>query len=124
MVVIFVVISCDPTSLMDANITNNTTQNLSLIFYETSRPNDSLKLEPDQTKLFQDGFSSTGGFLEPSLIQFDSIHIQNASNEILKTFKKNMEGKNIYNVDEFWLFSEPSEREYYYEYIINNPDIE
>jgi len=116
--------SCDKSSMMDANIKNNTSQNLSLTFFRTSEPNDSLQLESNQTMLFQDDFSSTGGFLTPNLIQFDSIYIQNQSDEILKVFKENTEGKNIYNVDEFWILNQPSEDIYNYEYTINNEDIE
>jgi len=117
--------SCDKSSMMDANIKNNTSQNLSLIFFRTSESNDSIQLESNQTILFQDDFSSTGGFLTPNLSQFDSIYIQNQSDEILKVFKENTEGKNIYNVDEFWIFNQPSEEDVYnYEYTINNEDIE
>lgn|SRR5690554_1936222 len=122
--IVLLLAGCDKASMMDANIKNNTTQNLSLIFFSASQSNDSLQIESNQNKLFQEGFSSTGGFLKPSLTQFDSIYIKNQSNEILKVFKENTEGKNIYKVDEFWIFSEPLEQVYNYDYTINSEDIE
>ncbi len=122
---ISVCVGCDPVSSMDANIKNSTSDNLSIVF-ASSIPelHKTLELEPNATSLFQDGFSTTGGALEPTLIDYDSVYIMNPANEILKIYKRDTEGKNIYNVETFWSFSEPSKRFYKYQFEIRNEDIE
>ena len=117
--------SCDPTSSMDANIKNSTSQNLSIIFSSSDVSlNETFQIDPNETILFQDGFSIGDSVLEPRLTAYDSIYIKNESNEIVKVYKQNTEGKNIYNVDDYWISSEPSKRYYKYNYEINNEDIE
>ena len=117
--------SCDPTSSMDANIKNSTSQNLSIIFNSSDVSlNETFQIDPNETILFQDGFSIGDSVLEPRLTAYDSIYIKNESNEIVKVYKQNTEGKNIYNVDDYWISSEPSKRYYKYNYEINNEDIE
>lgn len=116
-------VSCDPASLMDANIENLTSQNLSIIFIERDNSDKILQIEPNGSVLFQEGMSTTGSFLEPSLIGYDSIYIKNEVDEIIKIFKQNTEGKNIYEIDD-WLFSEPSKRVYIYDYQIKNQDLQ
>ncbi len=117
--------SCDPTSSMDANIKNSTSQNLSIIFNSSDVSlNETFQIDPNETILFQDGFSIGDSVLEPRLTAYDSIYIKNESNEIVKIYKQNTEGKNIYNVDDYWISSEPSKRYYKYNYEINNEDIE
>ncbi len=115
---------CDPVSLMDADITNATSEPLSIVFVPTTGSEEALQLEANETVLFQEGMSTTGGFLEPSLVEFDSVYIVNESNEILKVFKQDTEGKNIYAVEDDWLFTKPSKRFYQYDYQINNEDLE
>ena len=118
--------SCDPVSSMEADITNTTSQNLSIRFVSSEfiEDNKILEIPSGETVLFQESFSTIGSFLEPSLVQFDSIYIQNTSSEILKIFKLNSSGKNIYNIDSFWNAREPSKRVYLYEYQITNEDIQ
>lgn len=117
--------SCDPTSSMDANIKNSTSQNLSIIFSSSDVSlNETFQIDPNETILFQDGFSVGDSVLEPRLTAYDSIYIKNESNEIVKVYKQNTEGKNIYNVDDYWISSEPSKRYYKYDYEIKNEDIE
>jgi hypothetical protein len=117
--------SCDPTSSMDANIKNSTSQNLSIIFRSSDVSlNETFQIDPNETILFQDGFSVGDSVLEPRLTAYDSIYIKNESNEIVKVYKQKTEGKNIFNVDDYWRSSEPSKRYYKYNYEINNEDIE
>lgn len=118
-------VGCDPTSVMEANIVNLTRVNLSITFASQSLDlSKTLQVQPNGTVLFQEGFSTTGGFLEPSLMAYDSVYITNNANEILKVFKENDPGKNIYNVPEDWIFTEPSERNYQYEYEITDEEIQ
>ncbi len=118
-------VSCDPVSSMDANIKNSTSNNFSIVFASSiSELNKILELEPSTTGLFQDGFSTTGSVLEPSLIDYDSVYIMNDANEILKLYKPGTEGKNIFNIETYWSFREPSKRFYKYQFDIRNEDIE
>jgi len=55
---------------------------------------------------------------------YDSIYIENSSNEILKVFKADTPGKNIYNVDEYWSVREPSKNHFVYTYEIMEEDLE
>ena len=116
---------CDPFSTMDADITNTTSQNLSIRFVSSQfvEDNKTLEIASGETVLFQQASSTTGSFLEPSLVQFDSVYIQNASEEILKIFKPTTPGRNIYGVEAFWSVREPSKRQYFYEYQITNEDV-
>lgn len=118
--------SCDPVSVMEANINNATSQSLSIVFVSSQAPeqNKTLELSANTTVLFQEGMSTTGGFLEPYLLDYDSVYIQNASQEVLKIFKQGTIGKSIYSIDDHWTFSEPSKRVYEYDFDITSQDLE
>lgn len=117
--------SCDPGADLEANIENLTNQDLIIEFVRSEQDlNKTLVIPTNETTLYE-AFSDTGSdFLEPSIIQFDSIVVRNNSGQILKVYKPNDNGKNIYNIDEYWLLREPSERFFEYEYEINNEDLE
>jgi len=118
-------LSCDPVSVMDANIKNLTSQNLTVIFFSSdSSFIKTLQIAPNETVLFQEDMDIGGSFLEPSLAGYDSVNIQNNSNKILKVYNPNIEGKNIYKVGDYWIFSELAKRVYKYDYKIENKDIE
>lgn len=118
-------LSCDKSTMMEANIKNATSQALIITFASSSEGTRTEMLNPDKIRLFQDGFSSTGGFLEPSLAAFDSVYIENEDRELLKVFKPNSTGKNIYNVGIFWDFKATAGDSFYkYEYPIENKDLE
>ena len=117
--------SCDPVAIMEANIENLTSESLTIEFvaFDVSS-NKILKIQPNETQLFQEGFDVGGLFLEPSLIEYDSVVIKNQADNILKVFKPNDTGRNIYNIDEYWIASEPSKRFFKYKYELNESDIE
>jgi len=117
--------SCDPVAIMEANIENLTSESLIIEFvaFDVSS-NKILKIEPNETQLFQEGFDVGGLFLEPSLIEYDSVVIKNQADNILKVFKPNDTGRNIYNIDEYWIASEPSKRFFKYKYELTEVDIE
>lgn len=116
--------SCDFASSMDANLTNTTSESLSLVLASSIVPTETFQLDSNETILLRDGFSATGSFLEPLFTDYDSIYIKNASNEVVKVFKENSTGKNIYDIERYWLFREPSKRVYEYDYEITNEDIQ
>ncbi len=117
--------ACDPVSDMEANIENLTNQRLTIDFISLDEDFDkTLQLSPNEIVLFQEGFDVGGTFLQPSLVEYDSVVIKNQAEEILRVYKENDPGKNIYNVDDYWSASEPSKRVYKYEYEIEGRDIE
>lgn len=120
-----VLLSCDPVSQMEANIENQTTQSLSIVFVSSDTNFQStLELAPNQVGLFQEGFDIGSTYLEPSLVEYDSVMVKNQVGEILKVYKSNNTGKNIYKVKEYWLSSEPSKRFFKYKYEIRQEDID
>ena len=115
---------CDPVSLMDANIENSTSQQISITLISSISPNETVVIGANETVLFREGMSTTGSFLKPSFAEYDSIYFESESNEILRVFKPDSQGKNIYEIDDYWRYSEPSKRFYQYDYQINSDDFE
>ena len=120
----FTLLSCDPVSDMEANIENLTSQELTIDFISFDESlNKSLQIVPNETALFQEVFDVGNDFLEPVLSDYDSIVVKNSADAILKIYKENDPGKNIYNIDD-WISSEPSKRFFKYTYQISNEDID
>lgn len=123
--VLIIFASCDPVAQMEANIENLTPKSLSIVFESSdSSLNKTLEIPPNQTIRFQEGFDIGSSYLEPHLLDYDSIFITNETNEILRVYKKNEQNKNIYNIDDYWISSEPSKRFFKYTYKIELEDIE
>jgi len=76
-----------------------------------------LTIPSGERALFQDGVSATGSLIEPFLMDYDSIYIQNSLNQLVKIYKPGSSGKNIYTIED-WEFSEPDERVYRYQFPI------
>src|SRR5690606_39164759 len=53
---------------------------------------------------------------------YDSIYVTNVSDEVLKVYKEDTPGKNIYNVDRDWTIKE-TKNHAEYTYTITNEDI-
>lgn len=119
----FTISSCDPRESMEAIINNSTDKNLSIFFdSETNDFDMQLNIESNTTEELLN-FSAIGGVIL-SFRDYDSIYIQSASNEVLKVFKEDTAGKNIYNVDKYWTVREPSKNHFVYTYEITDGDIE
>ena len=120
-----VICSCDPVSNMEASIENLTKQDLIIEFISFDETlNKTLNIASNETQIFQEGFDIGNDFLEPSLTEYDSVVVKNNTERILKVFKPNDLGKNIYFIDKYWLSSEPSKRLFKYKYEIYNEDLE
>jgi hypothetical protein len=116
--------SCDPVSDLEANIENLTADTLIVEFVSSIEDlGITLEIAPNEIKLFQEGFDIGSTFLEPSLIEYDSVVVKAAAGQTLKIYKPESPGKNIYNIDE-WSASEPSKRFFKYEYELLAEDIE
>ncbi|WP_154662113.1 hypothetical protein [Siansivirga zeaxanthinifaciens] len=117
--------SCDPTVSMEANIINQTTQDLAVEFISLDQNlNKTLEISNNNVKRFQEGFDVGNDFIEPYLIEYDSVVVKNSSEQILKVYKPNDSGKNIFKIDAYWISSEPSKNFFKYEYEITSEDLE
>jgi len=122
--IILILSSCDPASTLEANIKNLTSQSLTIEFISPDKSSTkTFQIAPNEIELFQEGFDIGSTFLEPSLLEFDSVVIKNQAGQILKVYKENDTGKNIYTIDEYWIASEPSKRFFKYNYEIEKRDI-
>lgn len=122
--IILILSSCDPVSTLEANITNLTTENLTIEFISPDESSSKIiQIASGEMELFQEGFDIGGTYLEPSLIDYDSVVIKNQAGQILKVYKESDAGKNIYTINSFWIVDEPSRRFFKYYYEIENQDI-
>lgn len=123
-ILIFLFVNCDPVSDMEATIENLTSQELNINFISINESlNKSLQILPNESALFQEGFDVGNTFLQASLIDYDSVVVRNSSDAILKIYKENNPGKNIYNVNDDWIGSEPMTKFFRYKYEIKTEDI-
>lgn len=120
----FCFISCDPVESLEANIVNNTPQSLKINFVSIEIPdiNETFEIESNSKTLYTK-FGGIGG-ANLGFHDYDSIYIENSSNQILKVFKEDTTGKNIYNVDEYWSVKETSKTHFLYTYDIMEEDLE
>ena len=110
---------------MEADIENLTSQTLTIQFISSDESlSKTLQILPNGIELFQESFDIGSTFLEPSLVDYDSVVIKNQAEQILNVYKENDPGKNIYNIDDHWIASEPSKRFFKYKYQIESEDIE
>lgn len=122
--VTIIIVGCDPSESLEAIIVNNTNEDLSVIFDSEIQEFDiDLTINASSEKELLSFQANTGGVVL-SFRDYDSIYIQNSSNEILKVFKENTIGKNIYNVEQYWTVNEPSKNLFRYSYEITSEDIE
>jgi len=122
---IFLLTGCDPVSDMEANIENLSSENLTVEFVSfDSSLNKTLQIAPNEIQLFQESYVIGSTFLEPSLVEYDSVVIKNQMGEIFRVYKPSDANKNIYNIDAYWIASQPSKRFFKYEFEIYNEDIE
>ena len=119
-----VIISCDPVADMEANVENLTDKTLSIEFISKNvNLAKSLELAPNEIGLFQEGFDIGSTYLEPYFDEYDSIVIRNVGQQILKVYKPEITGRNIYDLSN-WIAREPSKRFFIYEFEIKNSDIQ
>lgn len=123
--VISVFYGCDSGESMEVFIINSSSEIVKVNFVSSgiSELNKSLEIDSNQQELYIEYQSGTSGvFL--TFVDNDSIYIQNASNDVLKVFKEDTTGKNIYNVDEYWNVEETSKNHFVYTYEITEEDLE
>ena len=118
-------LSCDPVAQMEATIQNSTRQNLSVTFISSEASlNKTLAIASGQTVLFQEGFDVGNTYLEPSLVEYDSVVLRSQEDVILRVYKANDTGKTLYGIANYWSASEPSKRFFKYNYQIEESEFE
>ncbi|MDX1373012.1 MAG: hypothetical protein R3321_11110 [Nitrososphaeraceae archaeon] len=116
--------SCDPVAQMEAYIENSSTEELTIIFASSDTSfYQELKVKPEQKELCQDWYDIGSTYLEPELSYYDSIYIKDMEGNILKVYKENTEGKNIYNVPDDWQATKKSRWTYEFLYSIEEEEI-
>jgi hypothetical protein len=128
--ILLVISSCDPGESLEYKIENNTNLDIKIYFvsefiYPDLTDNAKVESIPSMNS-FIDNSGSTPGLGQAifSFVEHDSIYITNSSDEILKIFKEDTNGKNIYNIDEYWSVSETPKNHFVYTYEITEEDLE
>ncbi|MBE9048495.1 hypothetical protein IQ255_29635 [Pleurocapsales cyanobacterium LEGE 10410] len=116
---------CDPTAFYEADIENLTTQTLTIDFISAEEElSKSLLIQPNQTVFFKEGDDFGNTFVQPLMAIYDSVVVKNQTDVILRVYKENDTGRNIYNIDDYWTVNKPKKRVFKYKYVILNEDIE
>jgi len=125
-----ITIGCDPSESLEYDIVNNTPIDLKLHFvsnliYSEIPNNDKIvKILSNEVYNDETGNNNLGlGQAMLSFTDFDSIYITNLSDKVLKVYKENIVGKNIYNIDDYWSVRKTSKNHFEYTYEITNEDI-
>ena len=116
--------SCHHGESMEVFIKNLTSEKIIVNFVSKDFRdlNKTLEIGSNEQSLYT-SFQSANTGVYLTLVDNDSIYIQNSSNEVLKVYKANTPGKNIYNVDEYWQKREPSKNFFEYTYEITEEDL-
>ncbi len=122
----FFFISCDPVASMDAFVTNETNEALTLYFSSSEQgiENETFTLLAGDRVLVQEGFDVGSTYLEPYFEVYDSIYVQNSNQENILIFKPETKGKSIYNISEFWNSREVKKRIFEYNFYIKAEDLD
>ncbi|MGN7512825.1 MAG: hypothetical protein ACTHOM_00515 [Allomuricauda sp.] len=113
--------SCDPEKCSSFYFQNGSEIDIELNFVEVS--SEKITIAVSNKVPFGNTSCDIGGPPILYLGIYDSIYITNTSNEILKVYKEDTPGKNIYNVDRYWNARE-TKNHTEYTYIITQEDIE
>lgn len=121
--VVFFLLSCDPNICSEVNINNNLNLKLNLNFINKDKSfSDDVFHVYEKSDVSIESVCSFGPLVLDYTV-YDSIYISDASNNILKVYKEDTPGKNIYNIDEYWDINETSENYFVYEYTITEEDL-
>ncbi|PRX57427.1 hypothetical protein CLV81_1431 [Flagellimonas meridianipacifica] len=130
LIFLMILSGCDPSESLDALLENATDSDLRIHFISAillSEFIDNAEIINVESMDSQDypriGVAEGIGQAGLSLSVFDSIYISNNANEILKIYKPNSPGKNIYNIDQYWTVRETGKNHFEYTYMITDEDI-
>nr|WP_298995145.1 hypothetical protein [uncultured Allomuricauda sp.] len=126
------ILGCETEESLEAIFENSTDSKVkihftsSLILSDFPSNTEVLNLESmAKVDYYRIGTDNLGGGVigNYSLIEFDSIYITTTTNEVLKIFKPDTPGKNIYNIDQYWTVRETGKNHFEYTYTITDEDI-
>jgi len=121
---LYLILSCDPQICSEERIANNSKKDLKITFVSSDTLfNNQIFIEKNSTITIGEIECALGGVVVNYSV-YDSIYLRNSINEILKVYKKNTTGKNIYNIDDYWSVRKTSKNHFEYIYEITNEDIE
>nr|WP_298995137.1 hypothetical protein [uncultured Allomuricauda sp.] len=125
-----VLLACDPSESIETVFENQSSQNIKISFVSHTL----LKNLSNNTEFLDVGLENEETYQRFTYVtdigkvfltfqEFDSIYITNTSNQVLKIFKPDTPGKNIYNVDQYWTVRETGKNHFEYTYTITDEDI-
>lgn len=122
--------SCDPNECLETKLFNRSNSNLEINFVSHTileklhNNKETLKIESNNWITYEKINVDNGlGRAGLSLIDFDSIYLSK-DNEILKIWKPETTGKNIYDIENHWNVQEKTKDNYIYTFEITNEDLE
>lgn len=119
-----ILLSCDPAAVIEASIINETNQNLTIVFIATdTSENLTLTVNANSKALFQDLFDIGSTYLEPNLSGYYTVQILDSSDNVIKEYLPDDEGKNIFDVGS-WKTIEAEKRNFIYEFVITDQDLQ
>ncbi|CAA0144567.1 conserved exported hypothetical protein [Tenacibaculum maritimum] len=126
MIITFLLSSCDPFGCLDVEIENNTNQDIIVKWYsQNSLLNRSKEFKQGEKLMISENSHCSQGNIPPfeGLFEIDSVIIESKQNEILKTWKPNSNGKNIFNTESDWEIKSNGKWNETYYFIINESDL-
>ncbi|KAB7528422.1 hypothetical protein F8C76_11195 [Flagellimonas olearia] len=115
-----VLYACDTEQCSSYFIENKLEMNIELTFVGESL--QKLMINEGKGVQFGETGCDMGGAPLLYLRVYDSIYVRDASNNILKVYKQETPGRNIYNIDKYWSIKE-TKHHTEYTYTITNEDI-
>lgn len=127
---IIILFSCDPSESLETRIINNSNLDIKinfvsrLILRNNLNNTESFEIKSNNSITYERLNVAGGlGHAGLSLSDFDSIYLSK-NNKILKVWKIDSEGKNIYDIGNYWTVEENPKNNYIYIFEITKEDLE
>ena len=118
-----ILISCDPEICNEEIIKNNTSNNLEICWYNLGdKTFETTKIMKNSSVTFGTRGCSLGGSILNLELWYDSIIVK-SNNIQLKVWKPQTKGKNIYDIDTYWILNENPKNNFVYTFFINDEDL-
>lgn len=121
---IVICFGCDPEICNEEIIKNRTNRDLEICFYNLGEKSfETTKIMKNSSVTFGTRNCNLGGSVLNLELRFDSI-ILKQNNTQLKIWKPQTPGKNIYDIDTFWILNENPRNNFVYSFEITEEDLE
>lgn len=121
LIILLIYAACDPELCSDELLINNTEMDLLINYVGSMSDSEQIFFKGGET-VSRGVLCAMGGVVVNNSI-YDSIYITTSTDELLKVYKHDTSGKNIYNVDQYWMVRETGKNDVEYTYTITNEDI-